>query len=189
MKLTAQFVARNGRQFLTQLMNREQRNFQFDFLRPQHSLFQYFTKLLEQYTKVLIPPKSMQQRLRDEAKSMRAVLEQVKYRAEYQRYQEAQKAREEEILERERVAYAQIDWHDFVVVETVDYQPFEIGNFPPPTTPEEVGARMLIQERAEEGDDIEMQLESDEEDAPPQVCYKFLCINIELICFYFRTKV
>ncbi|CAH0553305.1 unnamed protein product [Brassicogethes aeneus] len=166
-KLTAQFVARNGRQFLTQLMNREQRNFQFDFLRPQHSLFQYFTKLLEQYTKVLIPPKSMQQRLRDEAKSARSVLEQVKYRAEWQRYQEQQKAKEEEILERERVAYAQIDWHDFVVVETVDYQPFEIGNFPPPTTPEEVGARLLIQERIEEGEDIEMQLESDDEESAP----------------------
>lgn len=51
-KLTAQFVARNGRQFLTQLMQKEQRNFQFDFLRPQHSLFNYFTKLVEQYTKV-----------------------------------------------------------------------------------------------------------------------------------------
>lgn len=95
-------MARNGRQFLTQLMNREQRNFQFDFLRPQHSLFQYFTKLLEQYTKVLIPPKSMQQRLRDEAKSAQAVLDQVKYRAEWQRYQEMQRAKEEEILERER---------------------------------------------------------------------------------------
>lgn len=83
-------------------MNREQRNFQFDFLRPQHSLFQYFTKLLEQYTKVLIPPKSMQQRLRDEAKSAQAVLDQAKYRAEWQRYQEQQRAREEEILERER---------------------------------------------------------------------------------------
>lgn len=83
-------------------MNREQRNFQFDFLRPQHSLFQYFTKLLEQYTKVLIPPKSMQQRLRDEAKSAQAVLEQVKYRAEWLRYQEQQKAKQEEILERER---------------------------------------------------------------------------------------
>ncbi|XP_022904768.1 splicing factor 3A subunit 1 [Onthophagus taurus] len=165
-KLTAQFVARNGRQFLTQLMNREQRNFQFDFLRPQHSLFQYFTKLLEQYTKVLIPPKSMQQRLRDEAKSAPAVLDQVKYRAEWLKYQEAQRAKEEEILERERVAYAQIDWHDFVVVETVDYQPFEMGNFPPPTTPEEVGARILIQERVEEGEDIEMQLESDDEDQP-----------------------
>lgn len=53
-KLTAQFVARNGRQFLTQLMQKEQRNYQFDFLRPQHSLFNYFTKLVEQYTKVLL---------------------------------------------------------------------------------------------------------------------------------------
>lgn len=33
-------------------MNREHKNFQFDFLRPQHSLFNYFTKLVEQYTKV-----------------------------------------------------------------------------------------------------------------------------------------
>lgn len=52
MKLTAQFVARNGRQFLVNLMNREQRNYQFDFLRPQHSLYPYFLKLIEQYTKV-----------------------------------------------------------------------------------------------------------------------------------------
>lgn len=129
----------------------------------------------------------MQQKLRDEVKSSQTVLEQAKYRAEYQKYQEAQKAREEEILERERglfprtsletplnmyvsVAYAQIDWHDFVVVETVDYQSFEIGNFPPPTTPEEVGARILIQERMEEGEDIEMQLESDDEDGGTEVC-------------------
>lgn len=166
-KLTAQFVARNGRQFLTQLMNREQRNFQFDFLRPQHSLFQYFTKLLEQYTKVLIPPKSLQGKLRDEIFNINSILELVKYRSEWQKYQEAQRRKEEEILERERVAYAQIDWHDFVVVETVDYQQFEIGNFPPPTTPEEVGARMLIQERLEEGEDIEMQLESDDDDSAP----------------------
>ena len=52
MKLTAQFVARNGGQFLTNLMNREQRNYIFDFLRPQHSMFNYFTKLVEQYIKV-----------------------------------------------------------------------------------------------------------------------------------------
>ncbi|XP_033244206.1 splicing factor 3A subunit 1 isoform X1 [Drosophila miranda] len=168
-KLTAQFVARNGRQFLTNLMSREQRNFQFDFLRPQHSLFQYFTKLLEQYTKVLIPPKDLLGKLRTESapgrSSMNQVLEQVKYRANWQRHQEAQRRREEEKIERERVAYAQIDWHDFVVVETVDYQPFESGNFPPPTNPDEVGARVLMEERLmEEEGDIEMQIESDEED-------------------------
>ncbi|XP_039960903.1 splicing factor 3A subunit 1 isoform X2 [Bactrocera tryoni] len=168
-KLTAQFVARNGRQFLTNLMNREQRNFQFDFLRPQHSLFQYFTKLLEQYTKILIPPKDLLNKLRIEGSegrsSMNLVLEQVKYRANWQKHQEAQRRREEEKVEKERVAYAQIDWHDFVVVETVDYQPFETGNFPPPTTPEEVGARVLMEERLlEEDGDIEMQIESEEED-------------------------
>ncbi|XP_026676150.1 splicing factor 3A subunit 1 [Diaphorina citri] len=159
-KLTAQFVARNGRGFLTSLMQKEQRNYQFDFLRPQHSLFQYFTKLLEQYTKILIPPKDMMFRLKDESSSMAAILDEVKYRADYIRYQEAQRKQEEARVEKDRVAYAQIDWHDFVVVETVDYMPGEPGNFPPPTTPDEVGARVLMQERMDNGEE---DLEEDEE--------------------------
>ena len=57
-KLTAQFVARNGAQFLDKLMVREQRNYQFDFLRKQHPLFTYFTKLVEQYSKILMPAHS-----------------------------------------------------------------------------------------------------------------------------------
>lgn len=173
-KLTAQFVARNGRQFLTNLMNREQRNFQFDFLRPQHSLFQYFTKLLEQYTKILIPPKDLQGKLRLESDASRDganhILEQVKYRANWLKHQEAQRRREEEKIERERVAYAQIDWHDFVVVEVVEYQPYESGSFPAPTTPDEVGARVLMEQRFHEDDnDIEMQIESDDELSDQQV--------------------
>jgi splicing factor 3A subunit 1 len=99
-KLTAQFVARNGRQFLSSLMTREQRNYQFDFLRPQHSLFQYFTKLLEQYTKVLIPPKDLIKRL--SAEERKKVLEDVKYRANWIKHQEAQKRKEEEEAEKER---------------------------------------------------------------------------------------
>jgi len=149
-KLTAQFVARNGRQFLTQLMNREQRNYQFDFLRPQHSLFQYFTKLLEQYTKVLLPPKDLQGRLDSEASARSKIMEQVNWRVGWLKQEAEARRKEEEALEKERVAYAQVDWHNFVVVETVDYQPWEVGNFPPPTNPTEVGARILIQRRQEE---------------------------------------
>lgn len=51
-KLTAQFVARNGAHFMDQLMMREQKNEIFDFLRRNHVLFTYFTKLVEQYSKV-----------------------------------------------------------------------------------------------------------------------------------------
>ena len=31
-----------------------QKNYQFDFLRKQHTLFSYFTKLVEQYSKVCV---------------------------------------------------------------------------------------------------------------------------------------
>uniref|UniRef100_A0A8C9TD99 Splicing factor 3A subunit 1 n=1 Tax=Scleropages formosus TaxID=113540 RepID=A0A8C9TD99_SCLFO len=166
-KLTAQFVARNGRQFLTQLMQKEQRNYQFDFLRPQHSLFNYFTKLVEQYTKILIPPKGLLLKLKKEAENPKEVLDQVRYRVEWAKFQERERKKEEEEREKERVAYAQIDWHDFVVVETVDFQPNEQGNFPPPTTPEELGARILIQERYEkfgESEEVEMEVESEDEE-------------------------
>ena len=50
-KLTAQFMAKNGTSFQERLMQREQRSYQFDFLR-KHPLFSYFTKLVEHYRKV-----------------------------------------------------------------------------------------------------------------------------------------
>lgn len=53
------------------------------------------------------------------------------------------------------------------MVEAVDYQPYETGNFPPPTNPDEVGARVLMEERLVEDDgDIEMQIESDDDSLP-----------------------
>lgn len=148
-------------------MKKEERNHQFDFLRPQHSLFQYFTRLLEQYTKVLLPPKELVTKLSGEIRS--GILEQARSRAAWHSHQARRKAADEARVEKERLAYACIDWHDFVVVETVDYPAGELGDFPPPTTPLEVGARVLAQERGEDlahnqdDDDTEMQLESDSE--------------------------
>jgi splicing factor 3A subunit 1 len=46
-KLTAQFVARNGQKFLQGLTERENSNHSFDFLKPTHGLFGYFTTLVE----------------------------------------------------------------------------------------------------------------------------------------------
>ena len=64
-KLTALFTARRGRPFLAALSAREGRNYQFDFLRPTHSLFGYFNRLVEQYSKVLLPSKEMLAQLKD----------------------------------------------------------------------------------------------------------------------------
>jgi splicing factor 3A subunit 1 len=150
-KLTAQFVARNGKPFLTQLTNKEQRNPMFDFLKPQHSHFPYFNKLVDQYTRILMPPRDLVDKMRAEVAAPFAVLRSVSYRVEWERAQQRERAKETEAAEKERVAYAQIDWHDFVVVETVDFQPNEVGNFPAPTTPAHVGARVIAQERLEAG--------------------------------------
>jgi len=68
MKLTALFTARRGRGFLASLSAREGRNYQFDFLRPNHSLFGYFNQLVEQYSKVINPNKDALERLQKRSK-------------------------------------------------------------------------------------------------------------------------
>lgn len=57
MKLTALFTAQRGTQFLASLSQKEGRNYQFDFLRPNSALFGLFNRMVEQYTLVLMPPK------------------------------------------------------------------------------------------------------------------------------------
>lgn len=126
-KLTALFVAKRGKSFMTSLSQREARNFQFDFLRPQHSLYQFFTRLVDQYTILLneegIDAETTAKRRLEEldrnVKDKHHILSRAQQRAEWVKYQEQQKQKKEEQEEEERIAYAQIDWHDFAVVETV----------------------------------------------------------------------
>ncbi|PLN82154.1 Surp module [Aspergillus taichungensis] len=142
-KLTALFVAKRGKSFMTALSQRETRNFQFDFLRPQHSLYQFFTRLVDQYT-ILLRPEGLDEatsekkrlaELENNAKNKFSVLDRAKHRAEWVKYQEQQKQQKEEEDEQEKIAYAQIDWHDFVVVETVTFSEHDDQiDLPPPTS-------------------------------------------------------
>lgn len=66
-KVVAQFVARNGKTFLTGLASREHSNPQFNFLKPTHSMFTFFTALCDAYSKVLMPPKGIIQKLQKDA--------------------------------------------------------------------------------------------------------------------------
>ena len=78
-RLTALFTAKNGRTFVNHIRNKEARSTQFDFLRPQHSLYTYFTKMVEQYNKILIPQKSTLEKLKKEIKNPKLILEDVSY--------------------------------------------------------------------------------------------------------------
>lgn len=147
MKLTAQFVARNGRQFMISLAQKEARNYQFDFLRPNHSLFNYFSKLVEQYTKILVPTPAMLEQIGARAKNKFEVQDIVMKRVEYSAYQQELRKKRDEKADAERstncctfpwtwfkscldrntnllfliVAFLMINWQDFVVVETIEF--------------------------------------------------------------------
>ncbi|KAL6567172.1 hypothetical protein OROGR_000840 [Orobanche gracilis] len=165
--LTAQFVARNGKSFLTGLTSRESTSPQFHFLRPTHSMFMFFTSLADAYSKVLMPPKGLMDRLRNSVADMTTVLERCLHRLEWERSQEQAKQKAEDEIEQERVQMAMIDWHDFVVVETIDFADDEDEDLPPPMTLDEVIRRSKIS--AMEEDDIiepgkEVEMDMDEEE-------------------------
>ncbi|EKG11770.1 SWAP/Surp [Macrophomina phaseolina MS6] len=150
-KLTARFAAKNGRAFTTQLAQREASNSQFDFLRPQHSLNQFFNRLVEQYKELLSGENEEERKaqLEENVKNKFNMLEKAKARAEWVKYQEKQREEKEKKEEDERIAYAEIDWHDFVVVETVLFtEADEQADLPPPTSLNDLQSASLEQKAA-----------------------------------------
>ncbi|KAM5347137.1 hypothetical protein ACJ41O_010142 [Fusarium nematophilum] len=143
-RLTALFVAKNGRQFMTQLAQREAGNPQFQFLIPNHTFHNFFQHIVDQYTTLLRASglggeggKLQEERTRAleaNVKDKFLVLNRAKQRAEYSKYQEAERQKQEEAEEKEKADFAQIDWGDFVVVETITFdQSDDQANLPPPT--------------------------------------------------------
>lgn len=165
-KLTSQFVARNGKSFLTGLTSREINNPQFHFLKPTHSMFMFFTSLADAYSKVLMPPKGLTEKLKKSVADMTTVLERSMNRLEWERSQEQARQKAEDEKEQERVEMAMIDWHDFVVVEMIDFADDEDEDLPPPMTLEEVIRRSKVsvmdEDIVEPGKVVEMEMDEEE---------------------------
>ncbi|CAE8712043.1 unnamed protein product [Polarella glacialis] len=120
-KLTAQFVARNGQKFLIGLTQRESRNPQFDFLKPTHALFGYFTSLVDAYTKCLMPNKEEVEKLKRCMNSTQEIMDKAMARFAWDEQEEAQRISKEEEHKEEKDQMGQIDWHEFAVVETIEF--------------------------------------------------------------------
>ncbi|PSR88911.1 hypothetical protein PHLCEN_2v5060 [Hermanssonia centrifuga] len=150
MKLTALFTARRGRAFLASLSAREGRNYQFDFLRPTHSLFSYFNRLVDQYSKVLHAPKETLEQLKErtEEGARWRDLELGKKRARWQHIKREKDKKREDDREAERTAFAEIDWHDYAIVQTIEFtQADAASELPPPMSVQEVENMTLAQKR------------------------------------------
>jgi hypothetical protein len=74
--------------------NRESRNPQFDFLKGHHFLFNYFTALVESYTKVLNPEESLVDRLRHESEDRVDILERAFQKLDWDAHVEKERQRQ-----------------------------------------------------------------------------------------------
>lgn len=168
MKLTALFTARRGRSFLASLSAREGRNYQFDFLRPNHSLFGYFNRLVDQYSKVINPNKDAleQLQMRAEEGAQYETLGLARKHAKWERNksekdkkrlddQEAEKSKPfsfeyvaDKLMSVLPVAFAEIDWNDYAIVQTIEFTAADANSeLPPPMSVQEVENMTLAQKR------------------------------------------
>lgn len=166
-KLTALFVAKKGRSFASTLQQREGRSYQFEFLRPSHSLFGFFNRLVEQYQMVMEPLPEMSKQIRlgafgneepiegatpilgmGRGGARPHILDGIRQRAEWEKWEKARRKVAEDEEEKERAAFNEIDWQDFVVAATVELtESDEHSDLPPPMSLREVKTMSIAQKR------------------------------------------
>ncbi|CAM9113570.1 unnamed protein product [Chrysoparadoxa australica] len=163
-KLTAQYTAAGGKSFLRTLARKEAGNEQFQFLKHTHALFSYFTSLVDAYAKVLQPSQEQKEHVTSGSDKGK-VLERVVHRWEYETAQEAKRRAAQEEADADRVAFRAVDWHDFVVVDTIDFAADELMEAQYDEDDMDVDMEMEEEEPAGEA-------EAAEEPPPPPVRYE-----------------
>ena len=148
-QMTALYTARMGENWLKDLRNRESGNFQFDFLRPNHSFFQFFRSLVEQYKILLEEEATTEARIKELQSNIQNrfhILDRARQRAEYVKYVTAQKEKEVKKAEDEHREFAMIDWHDFSVIATVLFDDADdAAELPPPALLNDLQSQSLEQ--------------------------------------------
>lgn len=141
-QLVAQFTALDGKggPFFTKLQHREWANPAFSFCQPRHGHFAYFSALVDAYRRVLHnwTSETPEDGVADMANNVDKCLETAAYRVEYERDLEEQARKQKAEAVDGVPEIAQIDWHDFVVVETIDFpadEKVELAMLPPPPPP------------------------------------------------------
>jgi len=139
--------------------------------------------MVDSYSKILNPSSELLASVtasRDESDKW-AVLEEAKKRGEWEKARREKDKKREQEKEKEMIAFAEIDWQDFVVVQTIEFTSTDQTiDLPPPTTVREMEkltlnerkmAALIVEEVGErsdqradgENEDGEMEVEMDEE--------------------------
>ncbi len=186
-QLVAQFVAMDGKggPFLPALINREWSNPEFGFCQPRNIHFSYFSALVDAYRKIIadfVEAAKEAETIKEGATTadtkpvydVQTALNDAAYRTEYERELERRRQKNQEnssAMEDGEIANV-IDWHDFVVVETIDFpkeETVDVGLSMLPTktattTAAPANAAPAPPAAIGSNDDMDMEESSDEDD-------------------------
>lgn len=129
-KTTAIYVAKNGIQFLGAISGKHANNPIFEFTKLSHQHFSFFSKLCEIYKKLIRPSDKLRTEIlfMAEENNKFEVLQKIYEKAEWDMIQNERIRREKERKKEEQEAMLKVDWQDFIVVETIDFDPEETKN-------------------------------------------------------------
>jgi splicing factor 3A subunit 1 len=140
-KLTAQFAATDGKKFESDLFHKEKSNeTEFGFLNVNHPHHSYYSELVRCYRKLLENNIGW---VLDLMKSESVLLDRAVHRFEFRRDEALKRMETDEKKALERLAFLEIDWHDFVVVETISFDE------KPTEEPAKVEIELLVAEAAD----------------------------------------
>jgi splicing factor 3A subunit 1 len=122
-KLVARYVAAGGESFISGLAVRESRNPDFAFLKTGHGLHSYYQRVLSSYRATLQPTEKVIQRLKVLANDSTGhqSLKECLYRLRWSEKKQAEREQDKDATETQH-AMANIDWHDFVIAATIDFE-------------------------------------------------------------------
>lgn len=166
MKIVAQSCARDGRDFLNLLAEKEMRNPLFDFLKPMHPHFPLFQRFVDAYGAILErrsskepgPPGSL---LHGQLSKSKA-LSKFWYRHDWQKQKTSQGDPKTSVAE--DFTAGALDWHDFVVLETIDLDENEVNLPAPLADPTQIprvmaAADSMRQQEDKNKEDVDMDLD------------------------------
>lgn len=155
-KLTALYAARHGKKFVEDLRRTESSELgKLHFIFENDPQFLMFASLVSQYKIILEALNNnsaeLLSRCIEWSKSIEPVKKDVRARLEYQAYLKATQEKKAQDAEKERLQYAAIDWHDYVLLETVLIDPLEakLQDLPAPLSRADLEFLNLASQRAD----------------------------------------
>eukprot|EP00834_Sanchytrium_tribonematis_P005003 NODE_277_length_10928_cov_0.583987.p1 type:complete len:512 gc:universal NODE_277_length_10928_cov_0.583987:9142-7607(-) len=120
-QLTAKYTALYGQSFHLKLQQKEAENYRFHFMRPTHSKHEYYQQYIKQFKYMIEHKDALNENIKNVKNDPFFILPNILKRSEYLDYLRFEQTNKEEKQDVMRQLYDSIDWHDYKLIEELNF--------------------------------------------------------------------